>query len=110
MTDLTGSPGRNLNRAEKACNLFNFRIRFATDTPKDTPFKRWLLPDVVGSQFTSIRMSFCVRKYSRASAREWTSGQGIAVPHLQADERNWYAMDQLDAFGTARKEIRQPRQ
>ena len=50
------------------------------------------------------------RKYSRASAREWTSGQGIAVPHLQADERDWYAMDQFDSFGTARKEIRQPRQ
>jgi hypothetical protein len=24
--------------------------------------------------------------------------------------RNWYAVDQLDAFGRARKEIRQPRQ
>ena len=29
-----------------------------TDTPKDTPFKRWLLPDVVGRQYISIRLFF----------------------------------------------------
>jgi hypothetical protein len=30
-----------------------FLISVATDTPKDTPYKRWLPPEVVGWQFVS---------------------------------------------------------
>jgi len=43
-----GSPGRNRNQIEKTGNLCDFRFWFGTDTPKNTPSKRWLLPDAVG--------------------------------------------------------------
>jgi hypothetical protein len=42
-------PGRNRNHAEKTCNLRDFSFPFGFDAPKNTPSKRWLLPDAVGS-------------------------------------------------------------
>ena len=42
-----GSPGRNLNQGENTENLRD-SVFGRIDTPKNTPSKRWLLPDVVG--------------------------------------------------------------
>jgi hypothetical protein len=36
--------------------ISDFRFRLSTDTPKNTPSKRWLLPDVVGCQFVFSRL------------------------------------------------------
>ena len=43
-----------------------FLILLRIDTPKDTPSNRWLLRDVVGCQFTFVRLSFYVLEYSCA--------------------------------------------
>jgi hypothetical protein len=56
-----GSPGRNLNHAEKTGNLLSFWFRLGIDTPSNTPSERWLLPDAVGCQFMSIRSPFWYR-------------------------------------------------
>ena len=48
---LAGSPGRNRNHAKNIGNLTEFRLRLPSDTPRNTPSKRWLPADVVGCPF-----------------------------------------------------------